>query len=161
MPKTVYKEWKCYTIASETRTYVGKTNDLRRRLRQHNGAIKGGAKYTRTTGPWNCLFYVDGFDSNSTALKFEWRLHNPPGTSRRNRRGRSKYRGVPGRFRALLSVLRLQRWTRASPLAVTMPLRIVYDATRVGTYIDAIRRKLPGHVTLEAAQNSVEILERA
>ena len=36
--KTMY----CYFLRSENRTYNGYTVDLKRRLRQHNGELKGG-----------------------------------------------------------------------------------------------------------------------
>lgn len=41
------------------RTYIGCTNNLKRRLRQHNGEIKGGARATQTSRPWTffCVTY--------------------------------------------------------------------------------------------------------
>jgi predicted GIY-YIG superfamily endonuclease len=48
---------------SHNKTYVGITNNPTRRLRQHNGELVGGAKYTtanKGTGEW--LFY--GFIRN-------------------------------------------------------------------------------------------------
>ena len=49
--------WTVYVLCSETlaTTYVGVTNDLERRLEQHNGEQPGGARSTRggrpTRGP--------------------------------------------------------------------------------------------------------------
>lgn len=51
------------------RTYVGITNNLERRIRQHNGEIKGGAKYTRNfkgDGQWKYHLYVSGFSKNES-----------------------------------------------------------------------------------------------
>ena len=35
-----------YILKSDKYSYVGMTNDFLRRFRQHNGELKGGAKYT-------------------------------------------------------------------------------------------------------------------
>ena len=49
--------------------------DVDHRLRQHNGEIKGGAKYTTGKGAhqWKRILYVSGFPSWNDALRFEWR----------------------------------------------------------------------------------------
>jgi len=40
-------------------TYLGITNNSERRLRQHNGIIKGGAKYTRMKkGEGNWIYHI-------------------------------------------------------------------------------------------------------
>ena len=39
------------------KTYLGITNNSRRRLRQHNGEIKGGARYTRAFKGKGCWKY--------------------------------------------------------------------------------------------------------
>lgn len=55
-------------------TYVGATIDVNRRLRQHNGEIKGGAKATTSKSKvWRRVCYVSGFPDWSAALQFEWR----------------------------------------------------------------------------------------
>jgi putative endonuclease len=51
--------------------YTGITNDLERRLDQHNGLRWGGAKYTRGKGPVH-LMYVEKFSTRSEAAKREW-----------------------------------------------------------------------------------------
>ena len=70
------KQWVCYLIKSDVsnRTYIGATNNFKRRIRQHNGEIKGGAKYTSANRPWKPKLIVSGFISQNEALSFEWRI---------------------------------------------------------------------------------------
>lgn len=74
--KEIEKEWFVYclsTVSSPVRTYIGATVDVDRRLRQHNGELKGGAKYTSgRPGQWQRVCYVKGFASSHDALSFEW-----------------------------------------------------------------------------------------
>lgn len=67
----------CYMLVSEIaslKTYIGITNDLTRRIKQHNGLCSGGAKYTTSCRPWKVYGYVRGFgEDKSLVLKFEWR----------------------------------------------------------------------------------------
>jgi len=68
--------WYVYllcTVVEPTRTYVGATIDVDRRLQQHNGILKGGAIATsRVPGGWYRVCYVKGFESKREALRFEW-----------------------------------------------------------------------------------------
>lgn len=66
----------CYVLVSTVspRTYVGITNNLPRRLRQHNGEIQGGAKYTRGHRPWRLKYVAQSFPNKSEAMKFEWKV---------------------------------------------------------------------------------------
>jgi predicted GIY-YIG superfamily endonuclease len=69
-----------YCVARDpSNTYVGWTNNWPRRLRQHNGALKGGAASTRMRRdplrPWRPLFLVTGFASRRHARQLEWFLH--------------------------------------------------------------------------------------
>lgn len=69
------KTYLCYILRSSVkpaRTYSGSTNDIRHRLRQHNGEIKGGAVATKTDRPWKIACLVYGFSTRSAALRFEW-----------------------------------------------------------------------------------------
>ena len=60
-------------VSNTGSTYVGATVDLDRRLRQHNGEIKGGAKITSRRDSWRRHCYVSGFPTWKAALQFEWR----------------------------------------------------------------------------------------
>lgn len=61
---------------AHNKTYIGITNNTTRRLRQHNGELVGGAKYTKSNkGEGSWLFY--GFIKNLhkiLALSFEKKI---------------------------------------------------------------------------------------
>ncbi len=59
-------------ISKKKRTYIGITTDLEKRIRQHNGLIKGGAKATRIDTDWMYRVVVGGFYGKSDAQSFEW-----------------------------------------------------------------------------------------
>ena len=50
------QKWYVYVLQSAdpvwSKTYVGVTTDPKRRLRQHNGEMAGGAKFPRAHRPW-------------------------------------------------------------------------------------------------------------
>ncbi|WP_415885507.1 GIY-YIG nuclease family protein [Neptuniibacter sp. QD37_6] len=58
--------------ADET-LYTGITTDLERRIRQHNGEIVGGAKYTRVRRPVS-LFWQEEHLDRSSASKREYEI---------------------------------------------------------------------------------------
>ena len=66
----------CYLLKSEicNRTYIGITNNIKKRIRQHNGEICGGAKYTKSNRPWKVVLTVSGFTSKNQVLSFEYRV---------------------------------------------------------------------------------------
>lgn len=107
-----------YLLGCGARTYVGATLHIDRRLRQHNGEIKGGPRQTARSGPWAVICRVIGFRNFNEALKFEfaWR--------REGRRSRT--RGLIGRQDALSSLLSKERWSSTSPLASEVPLTVVW-----------------------------------
>ena len=89
----------CYLLRSlenarSRATYVGFTVNPLRRIRQHNGLIKGGARKTKSKRPWAFVALVHGFQSQVEALQFEWAWQHPkisrvvreahPGLSRPN-----------------------------------------------------------------------------
>lgn len=81
------------------KTYNGYTTHPSRRLRQHNGEIKGGAKFTtRQSSKWEYLAIITSADfSLRSALSFEWHVKYPT-----NRRPRPRtYQGAKGRLQSL------------------------------------------------------------
>ena len=98
----------------EKKTYVGATVDVKRRLRQHNGELKGGAKYTKG-GMWQLVCYVKNFPCWIDALQFEWMWKH---WTRKTPKGKPLQR----RLEALNLMLASGRSTRASiPFSVWDP----------------------------------------
>lgn len=87
----------CYIIYSENRTYNGYTVNLEKRLRQHNGELKGGAKSTRGRS-WEYLAVIsDPLWTKQDAMKFEWLMRYPT----RKKPRPKEYCGVDGRLKSL------------------------------------------------------------
>lgn len=61
------------------RTYKGCTNNMERRLRQHNGELSGGAKYTSRYGPWRVVMVLGPIACKRKALSIEWHWKHPRG----------------------------------------------------------------------------------
>jgi len=68
--------------------YVGSTTEPSRRLRQHNGEIKGGGRYTSTKRPWRMKAIYGPYSNRSEALKAEYTL-------KKGRRGEARCRWSP------------------------------------------------------------------
>jgi predicted GIY-YIG superfamily endonuclease len=100
----------CYILANDRdqATYNGYTTHLERRLRQHNGELKGGAKFTTRRScrgcRWRYLVTVTcddpAFDKR-TALSLEWHIRYP--TNHRPRP--AEFSGASGRLRGLALAL--------------------------------------------------------
>jgi len=107
----------CYILKNDylphiQRTYNGSTVNPKRRIRQHNGIIKGGAKYTRSFGnsTWKIYVIIKGLPDYSNCLQCEWRIKHPDNKRKRP----SKYNSVKGRIIGLIEVLKLDKWTNNS-----------------------------------------------
>ena len=74
-----------------TRSYVGVTNDIGRRLLEHNGHKSGGARYTTMFKPWrvHALFRLR---NRRDALSLEWNV--------KHRKRKADGLGVEGRVNA-------------------------------------------------------------
>lgn len=73
--------------------YIGYTNDLKKRIRQHNQEIKGGAKATKGY-TWKYVGIISGIKDNIEALQIEWRLKHA-----------TKKRGILNRIEAFLEYI--------------------------------------------------------
>lgn len=78
------KPWFVYVLRSAdgARTYVGVTNDVERRLQQHNGELPGGAKSTRAGRPWTVGVQHGPLESRGEAQQIEYALKRRPGRTR-------------------------------------------------------------------------------
>jgi predicted GIY-YIG superfamily endonuclease len=64
--------WQVYLLVnSRGRTYIGATTDVHRRIRQHRGEIRGGARSTRRDCTWKIHSYISGFENRSVAYRWE------------------------------------------------------------------------------------------
>ena len=93
---------------------MGFTVNPKKRIRQHNGEIVGGAKFTKAfgCGSWEICVLIGGFPNSQNALQCEWRLKKPDG----KRRTGKKYSAPQKRVSSLCTVLNLERWTSKSTL---------------------------------------------
>jgi predicted GIY-YIG superfamily endonuclease len=82
--------------------YIGSTPNVYRRLRQHNGILKGGAKYTSNKLSylntinglqWNYKFIIMTFFNKNNALSLEWHLKRPflSNSSKSSQKKKTKY----------------------------------------------------------------------
>ncbi len=70
--------WSVYLLECADGTlYCGVTKDVSKRLKQHNGALPGGARYTSGRRPVR-LLGSKGCESQGEALKLERRVKRLP-----------------------------------------------------------------------------------
>jgi putative endonuclease len=76
--------WTVYVLRSATHpaTYVGIALDVERRLRQHNGELPGGARFTRGGRPWSLAARYGPYESRGEAQRAEHRLRSLRGLER-------------------------------------------------------------------------------
>lgn len=108
----------CYILKNsheedKNRTYNGYTTNIKRRLRQHNGELKGGARYTKKYGDstWEVYALIRGFPDKINALQCEWRIKKP-----NNKTRKGKLCTPEGRIIGLNKILKLPKWTNNSTI---------------------------------------------
>ena len=107
-----------YILKSEKYSYVGMTNHFMRRFLQHNGVLKGGAKYTTRRGKdWYPVCIIDGFETMKEACQCEWAIKHH----------KKKY-GCHNRVLNLEHLWKRGHWTSKSPLIQDQTLTIYIDS---------------------------------
>lgn len=107
--------WYCYILRNRHPkyahlTYNGSTNNPKRRLRQHNEEISGGARYTHGRGGgWEIYCLLSGFPDHRNALSCEWRIKHTLGKPGKRP---SQHCGVQGRIVAMNDIVKLDKWTQ-------------------------------------------------
>jgi putative endonuclease len=72
--KKAQSQWYVYLLCCADNTYyAGVTTDCERRVREHNGIIKGGARYTQARRPVQ-IVWSEPCDDRSAACKREAQL---------------------------------------------------------------------------------------
>ncbi len=111
------KKHYCYILRNLhlpdiNRTYNGYTVNPKRRIRQHNQELVGGAIYTKKWGSklWEIYALIKGFPDQINALQCEWKIKHPAKKKIRP----CKYNTPSGRVIGLNEVLHLDKWTSSS-----------------------------------------------
>ena len=107
----------CYIIYNESCSYIGITNNIERRLKQHNKILKGGAKYTTLKYndffKWKYAVIISGFKNKIHALQFEWALKHV-----------NKKKGIINRINNLVILVNKDKWTKNAPCSINYNLNI-------------------------------------
>ena len=94
-------KYYCYIITNGKSTYNGYTVNLKKRLRQHNGELCGGAKATCNKGPWWYIVIITSHEWTAVrAMQNEWTIRYP--TRRRPRP--KEFQGAYGRVKSLKDI---------------------------------------------------------
>ena len=103
------KNWYVYILQNnyephQNRTYCGYTNNLDKRLKQHNGIIKGGAKYTTAFGnkSWKFFIIIKGITDKKQALQLEWKIKHFKKNSN----------GLIGKANVINTILQSKKWKK-------------------------------------------------
>lgn len=142
--------WYCYILRNTQAqyahlTYNGSTNNPKRRLRQHNEEICGGARYTHGRGGgWEIYALVTGFVDHKNALSCEWRIKHTNGKPGKRP---TTHLGVPGRIRGLHEVLKLSKWTSKCMVDNADVNYTVYLAEDIAHHIK--RDELPANIDVQ------------
>jgi len=142
--------WYCYILRNNKPqyrhlTYNGSTNNPKRRLRQHNEEISGGARYTHGRGGgWEIYALLTGFPDHKNALSCEWRIKHTNGKPGKRPQ---EHCGMKGRVIALNDILKLEKWTKQCTILNSEMNLTLYLSEDVIQYVDT--SNLPDNITVK------------
>jgi len=94
----------CYLITNEhNQCYTGITNDLNKRIKQHNGILKNGAKCTKKSKLWSYHTVIGVFETRSDVSSFEWYWKHVQ--NKNNSKWRKTSAGLRNRMQRLIDLL--------------------------------------------------------
>lgn len=126
----------CYVLFNDTGlTYNGYTVNPSRRIRQHNGIIVGGAKYTSRHNGWKFLYTItsEQFTKHS-ALAFEYMVKYPT----RRKPAPKIYRTVQGRLESLALVIAYEKFANLEFTIKVLPQYIDQLKDHLQPYSDRL-----------------------
>lgn len=129
----------CYILQQKEKeykllNYVGYTVNVKRRIRQHNCEIVGGARYTKHRGPWEYLLQMTCSTwDHIRGLQVEWLIKHPT----RKRKRPKEFSGSLGRIKSLLEIF------KRVPINETIKVYIHEDF-----YENAVTLNLPSNIIL-------------
>lgn len=108
----------CYLLESEISnpTYVGFTVNPKRRIRQHNGELAGGAKATTKCRPYRMICHISGFKTKRHALQFEWALKHCAASKMIKITSKSKNKRINNRVAKMFTLLQKDKVVKTAPL---------------------------------------------
>lgn len=132
---TVYFLKSCTT----NRTYVGYTNNIYRRILEHNGYGNEGAKRTKAGRPWKVVCILSGFPTSRAALQFEYAWHQIRAPRKRTKNGpdgKRRYIKCPHIIDCNrgLQMLFEKKWTQTAPEPHSFPLTCIWNTGSSLTY---------------------------
>ena len=148
------KKHYCYMLSSlhNNKTYFGYTVNPKRRLRQHNRIIKGGAKRTKLCGPWKMIFLISGFRTQREALQFEFKMNHP---SKKGHKVTGMKRGniLDKRVKNLTILLCAEKWTGYSIAVKSFPLEF-HHLGYISLRFDETNLDIPDYITEISLQDT-------
>jgi predicted GIY-YIG superfamily endonuclease len=142
--------WFVYIVRSACgkHTYIGKTNDLHRRLRQHNRELTGGAKKTALHGPWHFWTVLSGFPKGPRgdicAMRVEHRLQCP-----KDNLNKTRTRSIKSKAKHVVEVLGLKRVGTKARVTKNLGLKVTTLETEERFCALAGTSKLPSYVDFD------------